>query len=184
MSIVKGIRNVRLPYRQSGAVLFVALIMLLLLTLLGVTAMQTTTMQERMSGNLRIQQQSFENTERRVTKAQAKARDPLYSADNISRAPAFTLSSGLLPWETWKVTTPVTVKSLSQTRYCVACPGGKAGIPGEDPSRKPRFYIVSGVGFNSVPDYDPGSETDDPLLGPDVGSSRDAITMLQTVFVY
>ena len=37
--------------RQSGAVLVIAMIMLLVLTLLGVTAMNTTSMQERMAAN-------------------------------------------------------------------------------------------------------------------------------------
>jgi type IV pilus assembly protein PilX len=38
---------------QHGAVLVVALVFLLLMTLLGVTAMRGTTLQERMAGNLR-----------------------------------------------------------------------------------------------------------------------------------
>ncbi len=39
--------------RQSGAILVVSLLLLLVLTILGVTMMQTTTQQERMSGNTR-----------------------------------------------------------------------------------------------------------------------------------
>lgn len=38
---------------QDGAVLVVSLIMLLLLTIIGVTAMRTVTLEERMAGNLR-----------------------------------------------------------------------------------------------------------------------------------
>lgn len=38
---------------QQGAVLVVSLIILLLLTIIGVTAMRTVTMEERMAGNLR-----------------------------------------------------------------------------------------------------------------------------------
>lgn len=38
---------------QTGAVLIVSLIILLLMTIIGITAMQTTTMEERMAGNLR-----------------------------------------------------------------------------------------------------------------------------------
>jgi len=41
------------PSRQRGAVLFVALVFLLLLTLLGVTASSTSILQERMTGGLR-----------------------------------------------------------------------------------------------------------------------------------
>lgn len=39
--------------RQRGAVLIVSLIFLLLMTLIGVTSMQSTTLQERMAGNTR-----------------------------------------------------------------------------------------------------------------------------------
>jgi type IV pilus assembly protein PilX len=41
------------PYRQQGAVLFVALVFLVLITLLGLTASSTSIMQERMTGGLR-----------------------------------------------------------------------------------------------------------------------------------
>jgi len=41
------------PRKQRGTILFVSLIILLLLTILGVTAMSNVTMEERMAGNLR-----------------------------------------------------------------------------------------------------------------------------------
>ena len=43
----------RAPRRQQGAILFVSLIILLLLTILGVTSMSSVTMEERMAGNMR-----------------------------------------------------------------------------------------------------------------------------------
>lgn len=48
---------------QAGAVLFVSLIMLLVLTVIGVTAMQTTTLEEKMAGNLRDQTMAFQAAE-------------------------------------------------------------------------------------------------------------------------
>lgn len=42
-----------IPATQRGAVLIVSLIFLLLLTLIGTTAMRNTTLQERMAGNTR-----------------------------------------------------------------------------------------------------------------------------------
>jgi len=41
----------RLPPRERGAVLVIGLLILLVMTLIGVTAMSTSTMQERMSAN-------------------------------------------------------------------------------------------------------------------------------------
>ncbi len=48
---------------QTGAALAISLIMLLLLTIIGVTAMQSTTMQERMAGNARDRDTAFQYAE-------------------------------------------------------------------------------------------------------------------------
>ncbi len=49
--------------QQQGAALIVALLILLVLTLLGVTAMQTTTLQERMAGSSSDHQVAFQSAE-------------------------------------------------------------------------------------------------------------------------
>ncbi len=49
--------------RQSGAVLAIALIFLVVLTLLGITGAQNTVLEERMTGNYRDQQIAFEAAE-------------------------------------------------------------------------------------------------------------------------
>ncbi|MFT4247690.1 MAG: PilX N-terminal domain-containing pilus assembly protein [Pseudomonas sp.] len=49
--------------RQSGAVLYVALIMLILLALLGIVGMQVTGLQERMSSNYRASNMAFQSAE-------------------------------------------------------------------------------------------------------------------------
>jgi type IV pilus assembly protein PilX len=51
------------PRQQRGAVLYVALIMLLLLALIGVAGMQVAGMQEKMASNYRAASRSFQNTE-------------------------------------------------------------------------------------------------------------------------
>lgn len=48
---------------ERGAALLVALIMLLLITILGVSAMQTTTLEEKMAGNLRDRHVAFQAAE-------------------------------------------------------------------------------------------------------------------------
>ena len=48
------------PSKQQGAVLLVALIMLLLLTVIGVAAMRDTNLQERMAGNMRDHALAFQ----------------------------------------------------------------------------------------------------------------------------
>lgn len=51
------------PRAQRGAVLYVALIMLILLALIGIAGMQVTGMQERMSANYLRTNQAFQNAE-------------------------------------------------------------------------------------------------------------------------
>lgn len=46
--------------RQRGAILIVSLLMLLVMTLIGVTAVSTTTLEEKMAGNTRQRQLAFQ----------------------------------------------------------------------------------------------------------------------------
>ncbi len=59
-------RTLRIPPRarsQRGVVLYVALILLILLTLLGIAGMQVSSMQERMSAGWRAGNIAFQNAE-------------------------------------------------------------------------------------------------------------------------
>lgn len=53
----------QLSDKEQGAALIVALIMLVIMALLGVAAMQNTTMEERMAGNVRQQYRAFQAAE-------------------------------------------------------------------------------------------------------------------------
>ena len=59
------------PNRQQGAVLFVALVFLVLITLLGLTATSTSIMQERMTGGLRNDQMGLMAAETAARGAEA-----------------------------------------------------------------------------------------------------------------
>ncbi|SEK68836.1 type IV pilus assembly protein PilX [Pseudoxanthomonas sp. GM95] len=52
--------------RQRGAVLYVALVMLILLAMIGIAGMQVTSLQEKMSGNYRNTNLAFQNAEARA----------------------------------------------------------------------------------------------------------------------
>ena len=54
---------VKIPARQKGAVLIIGLILLVVVTLIGVTAMQKTTVDTRITGNYRSYLIAFEGTE-------------------------------------------------------------------------------------------------------------------------
>jgi type IV pilus assembly protein PilX len=55
---------------QSGVALITSLILLAVLTLIGIAAMQMTTIEERMAGNLEAQNQAFQRAEGTLGEAQ------------------------------------------------------------------------------------------------------------------
>ncbi|MEO0574909.1 MAG: PilX N-terminal domain-containing pilus assembly protein [Pseudomonadota bacterium] len=57
--------------RQRGVVMVIALIALLLMSLIGTTAMRSSTMQEKISGNLRDQDLAFQSAEAALHNAEA-----------------------------------------------------------------------------------------------------------------
>ena len=80
-----------LPSSQKGMVLVVSLIFLLLLTLLGVSAMQNATMQEKMASSVMVRNQSFQFAEAALrlgeTAVQQKNLVPAKCNSNATCAP-------------------------------------------------------------------------------------------------
>jgi type IV pilus assembly protein PilX len=64
-------RTARIP-RQNGAILVVSLLLLLVLTVLGLTAMQVTRMEERMAGNTRDKDVAFQGAEAGLREGEAQ----------------------------------------------------------------------------------------------------------------
>lgn len=62
--------RMHIPHRQTGATLVVALVMLLVVTMIGVTSMRSATLEERMSGNFRDYQLAFEAAELALREAE------------------------------------------------------------------------------------------------------------------
>jgi type IV pilus assembly protein PilX len=76
------------PSNQRGAALIVALVMLLVMTVLGISAARTTNLQERMAGNLRDSNLAFQSAERALREGEAFLRG--------ASLPPFTGAGGLL----------------------------------------------------------------------------------------
>ncbi|MBK9217169.1 MAG: hypothetical protein IPL70_01255 [Uliginosibacterium sp.] len=73
--------------RQSGAALVVGLVVLVLLTLLGIAAMRTSALEERMAGNLRESNIAFQSAEGALREA---------IASNLPAKPYDGTKAGLL----------------------------------------------------------------------------------------
>jgi type IV pilus assembly protein PilX len=68
--------------KQSGAVLMVSMIMLLLLSIIGVTGSQVTSLEEKMAGNSYDQNIAFQSAE-----------EALRSAEQVINAPGFNITT-------------------------------------------------------------------------------------------
>jgi len=74
------------PSRQSGAVLIVALVLLLVLTVLGVSGIQDTLITERMTGNFRDSSLAFEAAEAELRRWEREMDDASFNFDSESAA--------------------------------------------------------------------------------------------------
>jgi type IV pilus assembly protein PilX len=101
---------------QGGTALITSLLLLLVLTVIGITAMQVTRMQERMAGNTRDLNLSFQGAEAALRNGedliakQAFAPEPCATAPCDFWAPNATAvaNAETRPWETWWNTTATT----------------------------------------------------------------------------
>jgi type IV pilus assembly protein PilX len=69
--------------QQSGAVLFICLILMLLLTMIGVTGTQVTSLEEKMAGNMRDKNLAFQAAESALRAGEQSARDTEAAAVKI-----------------------------------------------------------------------------------------------------
>lgn len=81
-----GIVLANRPIRQTGAVLVISLIMLLLLTLIGTTSMQATALEEKMAGNMRDKDLAFQAAESALKQAEITLDVPVGSLPNFTVA--------------------------------------------------------------------------------------------------
>lgn len=89
--------QIRFPSRESGAVLVVALLMLLVMTVLGVTAMQMSRMEERMAGNSRDSNLAFQGAEAGLRDAEERLRVRTLRPSLCTAAPCEIFDRSLLP---------------------------------------------------------------------------------------
>ena len=87
-STVRKSLNIRPPQKEHGAVLVVSLIMLLVVTLIAVSSMQGTVMEEKMAGNTRDRNLAFQTAESALREAE------IY-VEGLASMGTFTGSGGL-----------------------------------------------------------------------------------------
>ena len=138
-------RKQRVPQEQQGSVLIVSMLILLVLTLIGVTAMGTSALEEKMAGNSRDQNLAFQASE-------AALRDAEGFITNLATTANFNGTLGLYPIganpnilldATW-----LTARSYPQAPGGSALPNAAAG----GVNSPPRFIVemISSVGTTTI----------------------------------
>jgi type IV pilus assembly protein PilX len=69
---------------QTGSALFISLIILVLMTLIGSTATQTTVLEEKMAGNNREQNKAFQTAEGGLRDGELDVKDNIYSITDFT----------------------------------------------------------------------------------------------------
>ncbi len=144
--------------RQRGAVLYVALIMLLLLALLGLSGMQVASMQEHMASNYRQSDLAFQNAEGQVRSKEAALEASASSVTVDSTACAFDALA-------WSRTAGTTATTYVRRLVCNATTGTSS-------------EIGKTVEASSV-----GSAYEVTALAPDLDTSPTATAVVQTIYI-
>ena len=160
---------------QRGVALVIALVFLLILTILGITAMQTATMQERMSGNVRdrnVALQAAEVTLRAGERELEEAVLPPSAATGLHYYDSLENEDGVLWWYEFdwdddnKVATVTVDDRVRDARYVIEemtvfAPGG-VSVTGEA-FEDQNFYRITARG---------------------IGTTEGSLVFLQTTFRY
>ena len=157
--------------RQQGVVLATGLIFLVMMTLLGVTAMQTTLLEEKMAGNLRDEMLAFQA-------AEAALREGETFLQQIT-LPEFDGSNGLFHYASFPAPDPITWSGWSTSgRTMTATMSGVAS--------QPRYIIEQLI---TVPAEKGGSVQQSAttitsnmyrVIARGVGGSESAVIILQS----
>jgi type IV pilus assembly protein PilX len=162
--------------RQSGMSLFPAMMFLLVLAILGVAALNSTLMQEKMAGNTRDTNIAFQAAEAALRDAEADV------SQNITPGTVFspTCTTGLCtPPSTWPTPTSVDISKLvdwtnAETRRLYGSHTGAASLP--DVAAQP-LYVVEKLSSLSVA---PGGSVGIGIAPPGSGGAAYRLTVLAT----
>ncbi|MEO6065815.1 MAG: PilX N-terminal domain-containing pilus assembly protein [Lysobacterales bacterium] len=136
---------------QQGAALFVALMLLLIMTLLGLAAMQVTLLQERMSGNYRTLNLAFQNAEGQVRTSETQFERAFASGTALSAD-----SESCVPFDVdaWAKPAVMPVAGLVYTRRMDKCIVGygsrRVGLKENESSS--NLYQINGIDFDRAAD--------------------------------
>lgn len=162
------------PARQSGVVLAISLVMLLLLTLIGITGTQTSSLQEKMAGNLRDKDLAFQAAESALAVAQRSLLSPnvLPSFDDLGTG-GFYSETSTLP----------TAASIMTDQFWTAHPVATSTVNALSNEIPAPVYIIQQLSVCLSGTCPPGliSKTYRITVRA-TGRSTDTVVILQSIF--
>jgi type IV pilus assembly protein PilX len=178
-SIVHSSSSLTLQTHQTGAVLIVSLIMLLLLTLIGVTGMQTTSLEEKMTSNMRDKDLAFQAAESALNAAETTL-NPVPPAV----LPTFT-DAGTGGFYSSTPTTPITDVSLLDSFWTDAArQKATSTVTGLGNGIATPRYIIQVMGATDCPGAALGSLlcTNYRITARATGGSTNAVVILESIY--
>lgn len=170
-----SIKIIQIQKDQRGVVLVVSLLLLLVMTIIGLASMETSTLEEKMTGNLRDQSLAFQA-------AESALRDAESWLDDISVISNFNNTNGLYNKDGDESFTEWTVNKFVE--YKKSIPSGV--------SKKPRYKIrymddISGIkGDLSMGQYGKSKPVPDitvfEVTARGFGSSNNSVVKLRSLY--
>ena len=142
----QSIYQTTVPHAQRGAVLFISLILLVVLSLIGIAGMQVSTLQERMAGNYYTLGRAFENSERSVRvlettiKTQVDAGIPYTSSDEACHN---------LDMDNWAKSRTAVAGSVTYSARIDHCIAGQSSLKYDSKLNEDTTSIYQVTGANS-----------------------------------
>jgi type IV pilus assembly protein PilX len=156
------------PKQQSGAVLAISLIMLLLLTLIGITGTQTSSLEEKMAGNMRDKDLAFQAAESALAAAEASLSAP--PAFDDAGSDGFYAESSTIP----------TASAILTDAFWTSNPVATSSINSLSNEIPPPVYIIQKLGSTCL--APPCSFTTYRITVRATGRSPDTVVILQSVY--
>lgn len=146
---------------QRGSALLVSLVFLLLLTMIGVTAIQDSTLQERMAGNTRDREVAFQAAEAGLRTAERYLQGAVVGPFDTNTNGLFVAGSSAVPsWQTsnstnWVALSGDTLTGVeAQPEYIIeeVSHTGMFGLGADEPEEISSSYRVTSRGYGASPD--------------------------------
>lgn len=143
-------------HNQSGVVLIVSLIMLLLLTIIGVAGVQSTSLEEKMAGNKRDRNLAFQSAEAALRAGEARI-ETLWNGGNGSIQAFCTGTAGqfsTVPGCNNAPPDPETATTWTDNTKSITHNTGSSAV-----GTQPRYFITYVAAYNPGPPVTPISFT-------------------------